>query len=327
MAAHYILVLCLVTFSNGAVKRGPSGTTTTTRTTTSTTTTKTTTTTTTTTYTTTTVAETEDAIATLVKSYIDAGTCDSVSSTSSCGDEAESYYTEFEYNGYRVIVSSQVPDHEAESDQLVVNPNTRCERWQYTVLPINPTKATTGIATGLGTVGLAVTGGAFFNSYDANLNVALALEGPTLDSCFGHSAVEGAYHYHANINCTDAGAATGANDPDQCVLIGYLRDGVPVYGLCKDESSTLFTSCYNLVDDATTTDVVTVGGTYTIGSSTTDYRYSDADYAVGNCNLDNGNGAIHPTTGEYSYFMTTGYPWVPTVYYGNSGTSSLCSAA
>ena len=66
----------------------------------------------------------------------------------------------------------------------------------------------------------------------------------------------GAYHYHANINCTDAGAATGANDSDECVLIGdydltwkivmeflllqhlpgpgYYRDGVPVYGLCKD---------------------------------------------------------------------------------------------
>ena len=34
----------------------------------------------------------------------------------------------------------------------------------------------------------------------------------------------GAYHYHANINCTDAGAATGANDSDECVLIGDLMD-------------------------------------------------------------------------------------------------------
>ena len=30
----------------------------------------------------------------------------------------------------------------------------------------------------------------------------------------------GQYHYHGNINCTDAGAATGANDPDTCKLIG-----------------------------------------------------------------------------------------------------------
>jgi len=38
------------------------------------------------------------------------------------------------------------------------------------------------------------------------------------------------------------------------------------------------------------------------------------------------SGAIHPTTGEYSYFMTVDYPWVPVYYYGDEGTSSLCSA-
>ena len=97
--------------------------------------------------------------------------------------------------------------------------------------------------------------------------------------------------------------------------------------LCKDELDATFTSCYNLVDGATTTVVATAGGTYTVGTSTSDYEYSDADYAAGKCNLDNGNGAIHPTTGQYSYFMTTGYPWVPTIYYGNSGSSNLCSAA
>ena len=38
-------------------------------------------------------------------------------------------------------------------------------------------------------------------------------------------------------------------------------------------------------------------------------------------------GAVHPTTGEYSYFMTETYPWVPTAYYGSEGANSLCSAA
>ena len=46
----------------------------------------------------------------------------------------------------------------------------------------------------------------------------------------------GQYHYHGNINCTNAGAATGATDPDMCKLIGYYRDGVPVYGFCKDSN-------------------------------------------------------------------------------------------
>ena len=122
----------------------------------------------------------------------------------------------------------------------------------------------------MGTSGLAVTGGVFFNDLsDTDGSLALANEGPSLDSCCGHSAPSstsegrldvkslfcvkvlkkklscrykrqtyssGQYHYHANINCTDAGSATGANDPDVCKLIGYYADGVPVYGFCKDSS-------------------------------------------------------------------------------------------
>ena len=125
-----------------------------------------------------------------------------------------------------------------------------------------------------------------------------------------------------HITCTDAGAATGANDPDACALIGYFRDGVLVFGLCTDELDATFTSYNNFVDGATTTKVATAGGT-----STCDYEYSDADYAAGSCILNNGSGAVQSTTGQYSYFLTTGYPWVPTIYSGNSGSSNLCSAA
>merc|ERR1711973_884183 len=32
-------------------------------------------------------------------------------------------------------------------------------------------------------------------------------------------------------------------------------------------------------------------------------------------------GAIHPTTGKYSYFMTTTFPWVPMYYYGDGGVA------
>ena len=100
----------------------------------------------------------------------------------------------------------------------------------------------------MGTIGLAVTGGVFFNDLsNPDGSLALANEGTSLDSCLGHSApastssgrkrqgtMAGQYHYHANLNCTNAGAATGANDPDICKLIGYYKDGVPIYGFCKD---------------------------------------------------------------------------------------------
>ena len=71
-----------------------------------------------------------DDVVNLVKSYIDAGTCDTVTTGSSCGDSANSYYAEFEYNGQRVVIVNGIPDHDAENDQFVVNPNTRCERYK-----------------------------------------------------------------------------------------------------------------------------------------------------------------------------------------------------
>ena len=57
------------------------------------------------------------------KALIDAGTCDTVvASSSKCGDDAISYFADFEYNGYRVIISSGIPDHDAEHVMLVSNP-------------------------------------------------------------------------------------------------------------------------------------------------------------------------------------------------------------
>jgi len=276
-----------------------------------------------------TTAAVDDEITTRVKGYIDAGTCGSVSSNSNCGDSATSYYKSFTYNGNNVIISSQVPDHPAENDPLQSNPNIRCERWQYTVLPIDPTKGSSSVATSLGTTGLAVTGGAFFNDLSSPRgDLALYNEGASLDSCLGHSAPGGSYHYHANINCTNAGAATGSTNPDTCLLIGYMLDGVPVYGFCKDSSGVQFSSCYKLTDSASTGSVATSSGTYNnIGLTQSDYTFDSAALTAGTCQLDEANGAIHPTTGKYSYFMTTEYPYVPIFYYGNAGKKDVCSAA
>ena len=63
----------------------------------------------------------------IVKTLIDAGTCEEVSSNSNCGDEAAGYYGTFEYNGNRIVVSSGAPDHDAEYDQTKPNPNSRCK--------------------------------------------------------------------------------------------------------------------------------------------------------------------------------------------------------
>merc|ERR1719346_944820 len=128
----------------------------------------------------------------------------------------------------------------------------------------------------------------------------------------------GIYHYHGNLNCSDAGAASGANDPDMCVLLGYYLDGVPVYGLCKDQSNNkIMTSCYSLNAGAATSSITTVFGTYNnLGGNQNDYTYaSNLD-----CNLDEASGALHPTTGKYSYFMTTDYPWIPIKFMASRST-------
>ena len=67
-----------------------------------------------------------------VKALIDAGNTDSVTTNSdACGNSSTSYYEEFEYSGYRVLITSGVPSHEAEENLLIAdggfNPNRRCK--------------------------------------------------------------------------------------------------------------------------------------------------------------------------------------------------------
>merc|ERR1719284_1913786 len=85
----------------------------------------------------------EDDIEATVKSLIDTGACDGVTyatdaTTDDCGDAATSYYKEFLYNGKRVIVSNNIPDHPAEQDALAPNPNIRCAGWQFVQLEHAP---------------------------------------------------------------------------------------------------------------------------------------------------------------------------------------------
>ena len=62
---------------------------------------------------------------------IDSGNTASVETDSdACESSATSYYEEFEYSGYRVLITSGVPSHEAEEELLIedgdFNPNRRC---------------------------------------------------------------------------------------------------------------------------------------------------------------------------------------------------------
>ena len=71
-----------------------------------------------------------------------------------------------------------------------------------------------------------------------------------------HAQPNGQYHYHANILC-DLGSAAGASDSSVCLLLGYMRDGVAVYGACQD-----FTSCYSLSSGSTERSITTAAGDF-----------------------------------------------------------------
>merc|ERR1712131_204438 len=100
------------------------------------------------------------------------------------------------------------------------------------------------------------------------------------------------------------------------------RMGFPIYGYCNDSEGDQFASCYSVIDGYSDYEVEISPGTFQTAIDEAYYEYVDSD----DCNLDKANGAIHPTTGQYSYFMTTTYPWVPKYYYGEDGEAEICSA-
>lgn len=127
-------------------------------------------------------------------------------------------------------------------------------------LPRTPTLGTPGSLTGLGVIGYFVDGVAMFDSRDGfvwNGNTeqggaavgywnrdAFVNEGATFDPAYAHQENSGTYHYHANPvalrhllgDHVDYDAATGvyresASPPTRhSPLLGWVRDGWPVYG-------------------------------------------------------------------------------------------------
>lgn len=280
------ILIVLVTTSGATARRG--------RRTTITATTATTT----TTVSTATTSVADDEIVTRVKGYIDAGTCNTVTTGSLCGDDGTSYYNVFEYNNYRVLISSGIPNHDAENDAIHANPNVRCERWTYIAMPLSPTKDTSATKTDLGVIGYASSGGAIFNDL-SNPDGSLAMidEVDSLDSCNGHSNPAMQYHYHANPVCVDSST--------DCVQVGYLRDGYPVYGYCTIDGVQL-SSCYTTTDSD--------------ADNQSDYTFTTSS----SCHLDEANGYTF-ADGSYGYVMTPNHPYVPGMYYGST-VARLCSA-
>lgn len=88
-------------------------------------------------------------------------------------------------------------------------------------IPTNPTEASSKEATSLGPIGMALNGVAIFNDREGgNVPVDSAVL-QTFDRGGGHSGPGALYHYHFDGDFTSY---------DDANLIGFLRDGFPIYG-------------------------------------------------------------------------------------------------
>jgi ribonuclease BN (tRNA processing enzyme) len=103
------------------------------------------------------------------------------------------------------------------------NPNSiQAYRLQFNIPTMPQITATPGCLP-MGTIGVALSGGVFFNALDAPGRDAVVNE--IFDQCEGHPERNGRYHYHHYSPCFDHG------DPNQhSPLIGYALDGFGIYG-------------------------------------------------------------------------------------------------
>jgi hypothetical protein len=129
-----------------------------------------------------------------------------------------------------------VPDHDLLEAYALMDGSTTAvgESAYILTFPTVPTVATSTVDTGMGTIGVAISGGQYFNPYEGD-GVTVALDNnfdvdgvPFVDTCNGHPLPTGEdYHYHGVPYCiTDEVDTDGAHS----VLIGVLNDGYPVYG-------------------------------------------------------------------------------------------------
>ncbi len=132
------------------------------------------------------------------------------------------------------LKSNGLPDHktpywgvgnvlyEAFPSGHQANANTEMIAQNYSMtIPTNPNEASSKEATSMGEIGMAINGVAIFNDREGG-NIPLeAMTVTTFDNSGAHPAPPKNYHYHTTGKYTSV---------DDAKLIGFLRDGFPIYG-------------------------------------------------------------------------------------------------
>lgn len=171
----------------------------------------------------------------------DSGISSAVSTPVSAFDEFNSDAVTISFDGSEVTIESNgLPNHTSPFwdsnnslyiDPVVADPNQMSpgaigERNFSVTLPTAPEKAATTTATGLGSIGISVTGAPIFNGQEgptADLSENIA---SGFDYAGGHMGPTG-YHYHTE--SVDVPENTTLSFDDE-KLVGILSDGFLLYG-------------------------------------------------------------------------------------------------
>ena len=191
------------------------------------------------------------------------------------------------------LKSAGVPDHvtpywgagnalyEAQTAGKGVTPGIIGTQTFTMTLSTTPAEAATKEATSLGPIGMALNGVAIFNDREGGNVPVDAQVLSTFDRAGAHVGPGALYHYHSD------GAFTSKDDAK---LIGFLRDGFPIYGR-KDNDGTYPTN-------------VDANGGHT--GATADFSDGIYHYHASNVNYQNSGyyilkaGAYHGTKGAFT---------------------------
>jgi hypothetical protein len=111
--------------------------------------------------------------------------------------------------------------YEAQTAGGVVNPGSLQAQVFVMTIPISPVAASSKEETSLGPIGMALNGVAIYNDREGGNVPVDAGTLKSFDRAGAHSGPGGLYHYHFSGDFTSK---------DDAKLIGWLRDGFPIYG-------------------------------------------------------------------------------------------------
>jgi hypothetical protein len=111
--------------------------------------------------------------------------------------------------------------HEAQLTGQSLTPGVIGEQTFVMTIPLSPTEAATKEATSLGPIGMALNGVAIYNDREGGNVPVDSNTLRTFDRAGAHVGPGAVYHYHFDGDFTSY---------DDAALIGFLRDGFPIYG-------------------------------------------------------------------------------------------------